>query len=79
MVDLLIGCLHGPWAEELIRGAVDAAREAAHSIVATTVSAMTAAGFRMLRMGADGSAAVPQHVELATGLVVRDSTAPPKR
>ena len=43
------------------------------------LAAMTAAGLRMLRMGADGSAAVPQHVELATGLVVRDSTAPPKR
>ena len=38
VVDLLIGSLHGPWAEELIRGAVDAAREAAHSIVVTTVS-----------------------------------------
>ena len=28
LVDLLIGSLHGPWAEELIRGAVEAAREA---------------------------------------------------
>src|SRR6201999_2829144 len=36
--DLLIGSLHGPWAEELIRGAVDAAREAGHSVVVTTVS-----------------------------------------
>ncbi len=41
------------------------------------LAAMTAAGFRMLRMGADGSPAQPQHVELATSLVVRDSTAPP--
>lgn len=38
VVDLLIGSLHGPWAEELIRGAVEAAREAAHSMVVTTVS-----------------------------------------
>lgn len=28
VVDLLIGSLHGPWAEELISGAVEAAREA---------------------------------------------------
>ena len=41
------------------------------------LAAMTAAGFRMLRMGADGSPAQPQHVELATYLIVRDSTAPP--
>ena len=37
---------------------------------------MAAAGFRMLRMGAESSAAQPQHVELATSLVIRDSTAP---
>jgi hypothetical protein len=30
----------------------------------------------MLRMDADGVAAPPQHVELATTLVVRESTAP---
>jgi hypothetical protein len=30
-------------------------------------------------MGADGLADQPQHVELATSLVVRDSTAPPRR
>jgi DNA-binding LacI/PurR family transcriptional regulator len=41
------------------------------------LAAMTAAGFRMLRMGADRSPAQPQHVELATSLIVRDSTAPP--
>jgi len=40
------------------------------------LAAMTAAGFRMLRMGAEGSAAQPEHVELATSLVVRESTAP---
>ena len=40
------------------------------------LAAMTAAGFRMLEMGASGSPAQPQHVELATSLIVRDSTAP---
>ena len=40
------------------------------------LAAMTAAGFRMLEMGANGSPAQPQHVELATSLIVRDSTAP---
>jgi DNA-binding LacI/PurR family transcriptional regulator len=57
VADLLIGSLHGPWAEELIRGAVDAAREAGHSIVVTTVS--TGAEFsdwleRAARRGTDG-------------------------
>jgi DNA-binding LacI/PurR family transcriptional regulator len=42
------------------------------------LAAMAAAGFRMLRMGADGSPAQPWHVELATTLVIRDSTAPPR-
>src|ERR1700759_5139986 len=54
---LLIGSLPGPWAEELIRGAFDAAREAGHSIVVTTVS--TGAEFsdwleRAARRGTDG-------------------------
>jgi DNA-binding LacI/PurR family transcriptional regulator len=57
VVDLLIGSLHGPWAEELIRGAVDTARQAGHSIVVTTVS--TSAEFgewleRAARRGTDG-------------------------
>ncbi len=57
VADLLIGSLHGPWAEELIRGAVDAAREAGHSVVVTTVS--TGAEFsdwleRAARRGTDG-------------------------
>ncbi len=43
------------------------------------LAAMTAAGFRMLRMGGEGSAAQPQHIDLATGLVLRESTAPPRR
>lgn len=57
LVDLLIGSLHGPWAEELIRGAVEAAREAGHSVVVTPVS--TSADFsdwleRAARRGTDG-------------------------
>ncbi|MGA2824851.1 MAG: hypothetical protein ABSF03_01880 [Streptosporangiaceae bacterium] len=41
------------------------------------LAAMTAAGFRMLRMGGEDSAVQPQHIELATSLVLRESTAPP--
>ena len=57
VADLLIGSLHGPWAEELIRGAVDAGREAGHSIVVTPIS--TGAEFsywldRAARRGTDG-------------------------
>ncbi len=48
----------------------------------TTVSqpleAMAATAFRMLRLVAAGSAAQPHQVELATTLVVRDSTAAPR-
>jgi DNA-binding LacI/PurR family transcriptional regulator len=36
VVDLLIGSLHSPWAEELIRGAVEAAVEAGASVIVTT-------------------------------------------
>ncbi len=39
VVDLLIGSLHSPWAEELIRGAVEAADEAGASVIVTTVAA----------------------------------------
>ena len=68
VVDLLIGSLHGPWAEELIRGAVDAAREAGHSIVVTTVS--TAAEFaawleHAARRGTDGVLSVLYLPDLA--------------
>jgi DNA-binding LacI/PurR family transcriptional regulator len=42
------------------------------------LAAMAAAGFRMLQMGAGGSPAQPEHMELATTLVVRNSTAPPR-
>jgi DNA-binding LacI/PurR family transcriptional regulator len=57
VVDLLIGSLHGPWAEELIRGAVDAAREAGHSIVVTMVDAPAEFGpwlDRATERGTDG-------------------------
>jgi DNA-binding LacI/PurR family transcriptional regulator len=43
------------------------------------LAAMAATAFRMLRGGAAGRADEPQHIELATALVVRDSTAPPTR
>jgi DNA-binding LacI/PurR family transcriptional regulator len=36
VVDLLIGSLHSPWAEELIRGAVEAAVETGTSVIVTT-------------------------------------------
>ena len=38
MIDLLIGSLHSPWAEELISGAVDAAAESGVSVLVTTVA-----------------------------------------
>jgi DNA-binding LacI/PurR family transcriptional regulator len=38
VVDLLIFGLHNPWAEELIRGTVEAAEEADVSVIVTTVS-----------------------------------------
>ena len=41
------------------------------------LAAMAATAFRMLRAGGPGTAAQADHVELATTLVVRDSTAPP--
>jgi DNA-binding LacI/PurR family transcriptional regulator len=57
VVDLLIGSLHGPWAEELIRGAAEAAREAGQSIVVTTVETDTDVGYwldRAAERGTDG-------------------------
>ena len=41
------------------------------------LAAMAATAFRMLRAGGDDTAAQAHHVELATTLVVRDSTGPP--
>jgi DNA-binding LacI/PurR family transcriptional regulator len=37
VVDLLIADLHSPWAEELLRGTMEAANEAGLSVIATTV------------------------------------------
>jgi DNA-binding LacI/PurR family transcriptional regulator len=57
VADLLIGSLHGPWAEELIRGAVEAAREAGQSIVVTTVASDADFGHwldRAAERGTDG-------------------------
>jgi DNA-binding LacI/PurR family transcriptional regulator len=57
VADLLIGSLHGPWAEELIRGAVEAAREADQSIVVTTVESDADFGHwldRAAERGTDG-------------------------
>jgi DNA-binding LacI/PurR family transcriptional regulator len=43
VVDLLMASLHGPWAEELFRGTVEAAAEVGVSVVVTTVD--SPAGF----------------------------------
>jgi DNA-binding LacI/PurR family transcriptional regulator len=43
------------------------------------LAAMAATAFRMLRAGDGAAAAESHHVELATTLIVRDSTAPPPR
>jgi DNA-binding LacI/PurR family transcriptional regulator len=42
------------------------------------LAAMAATAFRMLRASGDDTAAQAHHVELATSLVVRDSTGPPR-
>ena len=41
------------------------------------LAAMAATAFRMLRSNATAGAAEPHHIELATTLVIRDSTGPP--
>ncbi|NGN67794.1 LacI family transcriptional regulator [Streptomyces sp. A7024] len=43
------------------------------------LEAMAATAFRMLRLVTTGSAAPPEQVELATTLIVRESTAPPSK
>lgn len=43
------------------------------------LAAMAAAAFRMLDGGLPGAEPEPRHLELATSLVVRESTAPPRR
>jgi DNA-binding LacI/PurR family transcriptional regulator len=61
VVDLLIATLHSPWAEELLRGTVEAATETGTSVVVTTVN--SAAEFtdwldRAADRGTDGALCV---------------------
>jgi len=61
VADLMIGSLHGPWAEELIRGAVDAARAedaagvAGAALAEALISRAAAGTARMARAGRRGS------------------------
>ena len=43
------------------------------------LAAMAATAFRMLRSDPATAAGEPHHIELATTLVIRESTAPPRR
>jgi LacI family transcriptional regulator len=43
------------------------------------LAAMAATAFRMLRPDPATTAGEPHHIELATTLVIRQSTAPPRR
>jgi DNA-binding LacI/PurR family transcriptional regulator len=61
VVDLLIADLHSPWAEELLRGTMEAANEAGTSVIATTVhSPQEFAGWldRATARGTDGALCV---------------------
>jgi DNA-binding LacI/PurR family transcriptional regulator len=61
VVDLLIADLHSPWAEELLRGTMEAANEAGTSVIATTVhSPREFAGWldRATARGTDGALCV---------------------
>lgn len=61
VVDLLIGHLYSPWAEELIRGAVEAADEADVSVIVTTVTSSADFGRwldRATRRGTGGALCV---------------------
>ena len=61
VVDLLIATLHTPWAEELLRGTVQAADEAGTSVVVSTVDSpggFTAWLNRATARGTDGALAV---------------------
>jgi DNA-binding LacI/PurR family transcriptional regulator len=61
VVDLLIADLHSPWAEELLRGTMDAANEVGTSVIATTVhSPQEFAGWldRATARGTDGALCV---------------------
>src|SRR5580658_124658 len=56
VVDLLIGGLHSPWAEELIRGAVEAAASADVSVIVPTVTSPDAFARWLDRAARRGSA-----------------------
>jgi LacI family transcriptional regulator len=43
------------------------------------LAAMAASAFRMLRSDPATAGGEPRHIELATALIVRDSTGPPRR
>src|ERR1700678_2322873 len=61
VVDLLIAYLHGPWAEELLRGTVEAADEAGVSVIVSTVHSpaqFTAWLDRASTRGTDGALCV---------------------
>jgi DNA-binding LacI/PurR family transcriptional regulator len=61
VVDLLIGTLHSPWAEELLRGAVEAGNEAGIGVIVTTVRSsaeFTSWLDRAVRRGTDGALCV---------------------
>jgi DNA-binding LacI/PurR family transcriptional regulator len=61
VVDLLIAYLHGPWAEELLRGTVEAADEAGVSVIVSTVHSpaqFTAWLDRASARGTDGALCV---------------------
>ncbi len=61
VVDLLIADLHSPWAEELLRGTMEAANELGTSVIATTVhSPQEFAGWldRATARGTDGALCV---------------------
>lgn len=61
VVDLLIADLHSPWAEELLRGTLEAANEAGTSVIVTSVhSAQEFGGWldRAADRGTDGALCV---------------------
>jgi DNA-binding LacI/PurR family transcriptional regulator len=63
VADLLIGFLDSPWAEELIRGAVDAAADADVSVIVTTVTSPAEFAWwldRAARRGTGGALCVLQ-------------------
>ena len=58
VVDLLIGGLHGPWSEELLRGAVEAGDELGVSILVTTADSRAEYGKWLERAATRGTSGV---------------------